>query len=71
MTLVPRKAFALTKVIQLRVSGLEESCGRLIDGDHDGGPGGDAVGVIGRGGVSVNAVPALGPLILGARGRRR
>ena len=39
VTLVPRKVFALTKKVQLRVdgvppSGLEDSLGRLIDGDR-------------------------------------
>jgi hypothetical protein len=45
VTLTPRKPFALTQMVQLRVSGhlpsaLEDSIGQLIDGDHDQEPGG-------------------------------
>jgi hypothetical protein len=44
VTLVPRKPFALTKKVQLQVdglppSGLQDSLGRLIDGDRSGRPG--------------------------------
>jgi hypothetical protein len=65
VTLIPRKAFALTKKVQLQVdglppSGLQDSQGRLIDGNHDGQPGGNAVAVLTRGGVSMAVLP-VGP----------
>ena len=61
VTLTARKAFALTKTVQLRVSGqlpmgLEDSIDRLIDGDHDGQPGGDAEALLGRSGIAISAV---------------
>jgi hypothetical protein len=61
VTLTPKKAFALTKPVQLRVngqppSGLEDSAGRLIDGDHNGQPGGNAVALLRRGGATISAV---------------
>jgi hypothetical protein len=61
VTLTARKAFALTKTVQLRVSGqlpmgLEDSIDRLIDGDHDGQPGGDAVALLGRSEIAISAV---------------
>ena len=64
MTLVPRKAFAFTRPVQLRVigqppSGLHDSGGRLIDGDRDGQPGGNAVAVLGRVGVTMSVVDAI------------
>jgi hypothetical protein len=61
VTLSLLKPYALTKPVQLRIvgeppSGLEDSFGRLIDGNHDGQPGGDAVALLGRGGATVSAV---------------
>jgi hypothetical protein len=61
VTLTPKKAFALTKPVQLLVygtgaSGLQDSNGRLIDGNHDGQAGGNAVALLSRGGVSISAV---------------
>jgi hypothetical protein len=61
VTLTPKKAFALTKPVQLRVngqspSGLEDSVGRLIDGDRNGQPGGNAVALLRRGGVTISAL---------------
>ena len=61
VTLTPKKAFALTKPVQLLVdgeppSGLEDSLGRLIDGDHNGTAGGNAVALITRGGATISAV---------------
>jgi hypothetical protein len=55
VTLTPKKAFALTKPVQLVVdglppSGLEDSTGRLING------GNNAVAVLARGGVTITAV---------------
>jgi hypothetical protein len=51
VTLIPRKPFALRKPVQLQVngeppSGLNDTFGRLIDGHHDGQPGGIAVAVL-------------------------
>jgi hypothetical protein len=61
VTLTPRKPFSLSKPIQLVVngqspSGLEDSAGRLIDGDHDGQAGGNGVAVLRRGGAKLSAV---------------
>jgi hypothetical protein len=55
VTLTPRKPFKLSKPVQLQVnglapSGLQDSNGRPIDGDHDGQSGGDAVAVLRNGG---------------------
>ena len=55
-----KKGFALTKPVQIQVngqppSGLEDSFGRLIDGDHDRQPGGSAVALLGRGGATISA----------------
>jgi hypothetical protein len=82
VTLIPKKPFKLAKPVQLFVdglppSGLQDSLGRLIDGDHDGRPGGNAVAVLTRSGVSLAAV-AGGWLAhaevftaIGARARRQ
>jgi hypothetical protein len=61
VTLTPRKAFRLTKPVQLRVNGqtpggLEDRFGRVIDGDRDGQPGGNAVVVLRRSGVTAAVV---------------
>jgi RHS repeat-associated protein len=61
VTLTPKKPFAVTKPVQLLVYGtgaaaLQDIEGRPIDGDHNGQPGGNAVSVISRGGVHLNAV---------------
>jgi len=40
----------------LAPSGLQESYGRLIDGDHNGSAGGSAIAILARKGVSVDAV---------------
>src|SRR5262249_32894479 len=63
VTLVPRKAFALTKKVQLQVnglspSGLQDGLGRLIDGDRNGEAGGDATAILTRRGVAL-PTPAL------------
>jgi RHS repeat-associated protein len=60
VTLVPKKSFGLTRPVQLRVSGqppkgLSDKFGRLIDGNHDGQPGGDAVAVLSKPGVRIEA----------------
>jgi hypothetical protein len=61
VTLTPRKPFALTKPVQLLVygtgpTGLQDSFGRLIDGNRDGQPGGNAVAILSRRGVSLARV---------------
>jgi hypothetical protein len=61
VTLIPKKPFAITKPVQLLIngvapSGLEDSTGRLIDGNHDGQPGGNAIAILSRGGAKVSAV---------------
>ena len=59
--LIPRKPFSRTGKLQLRVdgelpSGLLDRKGRLIDGDHDGRAGGNAVVIMSRSGVNLNAL---------------
>src|SRR5262249_39225263 len=61
VALTPRKPFSLTKPVQLQVigvppSGLQDGLGRLIDGDHNSQPGGNAVAVLSRGGAILSAV---------------
>jgi plastocyanin len=58
VTLTPRKPFALTKPVQLWINGvapggLQDTSGQLIDGDHDGQPGGNAGAVLRRKGVTL------------------
>ena len=53
VTLTPKKKFSLSKATELIVngeppSGLEDSSGRLIDGNDDGQAGGDAVAIISK-----------------------
>jgi hypothetical protein len=81
VTLTPKKPFALTKPVQLVVdgqppAGLQDTLGRLIDGNHDGQPGGNAVTVITAKGVMLSLVVAsptgAQPAIrLGARAFRK
>jgi hypothetical protein len=57
--LTPRRAFALSKTVQFRVNGLapaglQDSQGRLIDGDHNGQPGGNAIALLTRKGVTLS-----------------
>ena len=68
VTLVPKRAFALTKPLQLTIngtppSGLEDSSGQLIDGDDNGMAGGNAVVVIRRTGVTLNAGAPAAPVV--------
>jgi hypothetical protein len=61
VVLIPKKPFALTKPVQLLInglspSGLEDSFGRLIDGNDDGQPGGNAIAILSKKGVTVSAV---------------
>jgi hypothetical protein len=60
VALIPRKAFALTKKVQLQVngvppSGLQDSSGRLIDGAHTGHAGSNATFILSPGGVGKTA----------------
>jgi RHS repeat-associated protein len=64
ITLTPKKPFALTKPVQLRINGqppsaLQDTLGRLIDGDHNGTAGGNAVAVLRRSGVTISAVGSV------------
>ncbi len=59
--LITKKPVALTKPVQLLVnglapSGLEDSYGRLIDGDHNGQAGGNAIAILSSKGVRIDAV---------------
>ena len=60
VTLTPKKAFALTSKVQLVVngvppSGLEDSYGRYIDGDHNGTAGGNAIAILAKKSVLIDA----------------
>jgi probable HAF family extracellular repeat protein len=68
VTLVPKKPFKITKPVQLLIAGLHDSQGRLIDGDHDGQPGGNATAILTKTWTKTAAVsygPATGPGISG------
>ena len=61
VALTPKKPFKVTKPVQFLIhgtgsSGLQDSSGRLIDGNRDGQAGGDAVAILGRRGVSLDKV---------------
>jgi hypothetical protein len=61
VTLTPKKAVPLSKPVELTIngnapSGLQDSLGRLIDGDRDGTPGGDAAAVLRRSGAVISAI---------------
>jgi hypothetical protein len=64
ITLNPKKPFALTKPVQLRVSGqppsgLQDTLGRLIDGDQNGTPGCNAVALLRRSGATISAIRSV------------
>jgi subtilisin-like proprotein convertase family protein len=64
VTLTPKKRFALSKKVQLTVNGqapkgLEDNYSRLIDGNHDGQPGGNAVAILTAKGATVSAVTSV------------
>lgn len=78
VTLSPRRPFALSRPVQLRInglspSGLHDPFGRLIDGDHDGQPGGNALALLRKRAVVLSAFPlvrhAQGPAEPGHRTR--
>jgi len=65
VALTPSKPFALSKPVQLLVYGtghtaLQDSHGRLIDGDHNGKAGGNAVAILSGGSVKIAAMPSGG-----------
>jgi hypothetical protein len=61
VALTLKKPFALTKPVQLIVygtgaSGLQDAEGRLIDGDHNGTAGGNAIAILAKKSVTIKAV---------------
>ena len=63
VSLTPKKGLVLKKPVELIVngegpSGLEDSSGRLIDGNDDGQAGGNAVAVLTRQGARISALTA-------------
>ena len=70
VTLTPKKAFALTKAVELTIRGmaplgLQDSSGQFIDGDDDGAAGSNAVALIRRNRVTLNPPAARNPFVLG------
>ena len=68
VTLIPKKAFTVAKPLQLTIngtapSGLQDTSGQLIDGDNNGTAGGNAVAMIRRNGVTMNAVAPTAPVM--------
>jgi hypothetical protein len=68
VALTPKRPFALTKPVQLQVSGkppsgLDDTLGRLIDGNHSGQPGSSAFVVLQRGAAAIHTL-VRGPLSL-------
>lgn len=64
VALTPKAPFTLTKPVQLLVygtgpSGLQDAEGRLIDGDDNGSPGSNAVAIISKKSVTIEAVPLV------------
>jgi hypothetical protein len=61
VTLIPSNPFAVSKPVQLQINGqppagLRDGSSRLIDGNHNGTPGGDAVAILSRRGASIEAI---------------
>ena len=61
VTMSPKKAFALSKQVQLLVYGtgpsaLQDTYGRAISGANNGQPGSNAIAILSRSGVKLNAV---------------
>jgi hypothetical protein len=57
----PKQAFSLSRPVELTInatalSGLQDTFGRLIDGDDNVTPGGNAAAVLRRGGVVISAI---------------
>ena len=62
VTLIPGKPFALSKPVEVLVEGqLQDAEGRLIDGNRDGQPGGNATAVLSKGGASLVAMVTAAP----------
>ena len=58
ITLTLLRSFRLVKTVQFRINGsvpagLVDASGRLIDGDHDGRPGGNAIALLRKTGVTI------------------
>ena len=58
VTITPSRSFRLGKTIQFRINGsvpagLVDASGRLIDGDHDGQTGGNAIALLRKTGVTI------------------
>jgi hypothetical protein len=58
VTITPFRSFRLGKTLQFRINGsvpagLVDLSGRLIDGDHDGRPGGNAIAFLRKTGVTI------------------
>jgi hypothetical protein len=71
VTLTLAKPIKLKKAMQLRISGLgssglSDASGRLIDGNQDGQPGGDAIAIVARSGVSLSRIAAVRAMTPGA-----
>src|SRR5262249_16879958 len=59
--LIPSKPFAVTKPVQLQINGQppagpQDSFRRLIVGDHNSTPGGNAVAILSWGGAAIEAI---------------
>ncbi len=66
VTLIPKKPFALGKPVEVLISGeppsgLQDADGRLIDGNRDGQPGGNATAILSKGGASLVAMATAAP----------
>ncbi len=66
VALTPAKPFALTKPVQLLIygagtTGLKDTYGRYIDGDHNGVAGGNAIAILSKAGANIDAVPLNRP----------
>jgi subtilisin-like proprotein convertase family protein len=68
VTLLLKKRLVLTKKAQLTIdgmppSGIEDTFGRLIDGNHDGQPGGNAVAILTSKGAATSAVTNVAAVV--------
>jgi RHS repeat-associated protein len=74
VALTPKRPFVLTKPVQVLIYGtgptaLQDAEARLIDGDHNGSPGGNAIAVVAKNRVTLNAIKATGPQAVTLRER--
>src|SRR5262249_5039148 len=70
VTLIPKKALALTKAVELTIRGtaplgLQDASGQFIDGADDGAAGSNAVVLIRRNRVTLNPPAARNPFVVG------